>query len=151
MASSGVRWTCVYERASVMESMSETAKQHVQTLQVQGLYLSKANHQLPIDFAAHWLLPHPFGSDSRYDPVSAEDMPAYKPQAAQVRCGRTRARLRRAVTRQPPRRRGAAGSHPGPSSALALGADEAARHRRLPPEEQAQRPEASGPQVYGLQ
>jgi hypothetical protein len=66
---SGVRWTYAYERASVAETMEETARAHVQTLQVQGLYLSKANAKLPIDLAAHWLLPHPFGRDSRYDPV----------------------------------------------------------------------------------
>ena len=82
---SGVRWTYAYERASVLESMEDTAAQHVQTLQVQGLYLSKANHKLPIDFAAHWLMPHPFGRDSRYDPVSADDSPAYKPQAAPMK------------------------------------------------------------------
>lgn len=82
---SGVRWTYAYERASVAETMEETARAHVQTLQVQGLYLSKANAKLPIDLAAHWLLPHPFGRDSRYDPVSADDMPAYKPQAATMK------------------------------------------------------------------
>ena len=64
----GVRWTYSYERQSVLESMADTAKSHVETLQVQGLYLSTKNNNLPIDFAAHWLLPHPFGRDSRYDP-----------------------------------------------------------------------------------
>ena len=65
--------------------MEETAKAHVQTLQVQGLYLSKAENRLPVDFAAHWLAPHPFGRDSRYDPVSADDMPAYRPQASPMK------------------------------------------------------------------
>ena len=81
----GVRWTYSYERQSVLESMADTAKSHVETLQVQGLYLSTKNNNLPIDFAAHWLLPHPFGRDSRYDPVSADDLPAYKPQAAPMK------------------------------------------------------------------
>lgn len=54
-------------------------------LQVQGLYLSTKSSKIPIDMAAHWLLPHPFGRDSRYDPVSADDAPSYKPQAATMK------------------------------------------------------------------
>ena len=81
----GVRWTYSFERSLVVESMEDVALQHVQTLQVQGLYLSKRNAKVPVDVAAHWLLPHPFGRDSRYDPVSADDSPAYKPQAATMK------------------------------------------------------------------
>jgi len=40
---------------------------------------------MPIDFSAHWLLPHPFGRDSRYDPVSASDAPAFKPTASPMK------------------------------------------------------------------
>ena len=75
-----VRWTSSYERASVVEQMAETAKSHVETLQVQGLYLSTANHRLPVDLGVHWLLPHPFGRDSRFDPIGPDDTPAFKPQ-----------------------------------------------------------------------
>ena len=81
----GVRWTYHYERASLLESMEDTAKAHVETLQVQGLYLSKANHRIPVDFSAHWLTMHPFGTDSRYDPISAADEPAYRPQASPMK------------------------------------------------------------------
>lgn len=81
----GVRWTYTYERATVLESMQETALAHVQTLQTQGLYLSKKGGRMPVDFSAHWLLPHPFGRDSRYDPITSSDEPAYKPQAAPMK------------------------------------------------------------------
>ncbi|KAL3933762.1 MAG: hypothetical protein SGPRY_000138 [Prymnesium sp.] len=33
-------------------------------------------------FSAHWLGLHPFGRDSRYDPIGADDSPAFRPQAA---------------------------------------------------------------------
>lgn len=82
---SGVRWAFHYERASVLESMLELSSAHVGTLQLQGLYLSTKNNKLPLDFAAHVLMPHPFGTDSRYDPVGADDSPAYKPQAATMK------------------------------------------------------------------
>jgi hypothetical protein len=82
---SGVRWTALYERASVLEGMQEAARAHVQTLQMQGLYLSKEGHRIPVDFSAHWLLPRPFGTDSRYDTVSASDEPAFKPQASSMK------------------------------------------------------------------
>ena len=62
----GSRWTYEYERRSVYEAIDEMVKLHVNTLQVQGLYLSKAGHRMPEDFSAHWLLPHPFGRDSRF-------------------------------------------------------------------------------------
>jgi hypothetical protein len=78
----GVGWECAYERAAVVETMGETAKAHVETLMVQGLYLAKEGHAFPVDFSAHWLLPHPFGRDSRYDPVSTRDAPAYRPGKA---------------------------------------------------------------------
>ena len=38
-----------------------------------------------IDFSAHWLLPQPFGVDSRYDPIGATAEPAYRPQASQMK------------------------------------------------------------------
>lgn len=81
----GVRWTYEYERRSVLDSMDETARLQVQTLQVQGLYLSTSNAKMPIDFSAHWLLPHPFGRDSRYDPISSADEPKFRPQANPMR------------------------------------------------------------------
>jgi len=81
----GVRWTYTYERASLVETMEETATAHVQQLQVQGLYISKKGSRIPVDFSAHWLLPHPFGRDSRYDPITSSDEPAYKPQAAPMK------------------------------------------------------------------
>ena len=37
---------------------------------------------MPIDVSAHWLLPHPFGRDSRYDPITSADEPTYRPQAS---------------------------------------------------------------------
>ena len=98
---SGVRWTYAYERASVVESMADLAKSHVQTLQVQGLYLSKENNQLPVDFSAHWLLPHPFGRDSRYDPVSADDSPRYKPEASPMKLRATDGYRPKTRTRDP--------------------------------------------------
>jgi len=81
----GVRWTADYERRSVIESMAETAKLHVQTLQVQGLYLDKSSHRIPVDLSAHWLGLHPFGRDSRYDPVGPSDEPGFKPHAAEMK------------------------------------------------------------------
>lgn len=82
---SGVRWTYTYERASVLESMQDAATAHVNTLQVQGLYISKSGGRMPVDFSAHWLLPHPFGRDSRYDPITSADEPSYKPQASPMK------------------------------------------------------------------
>lgn len=35
-----------------------------------------------MQFSAHWLGLHPFGRDSRYDPVGVDDSPKFKPQAA---------------------------------------------------------------------
>jgi len=81
----GTSWTSEYERRSVVEAMDEIAKLHVKTLQVQGLYLSTAESKMPIDFSAHWLLPHPFGRDSRYDPISSSDAPAFRPSASPMK------------------------------------------------------------------
>ena len=61
----GVRWVPTYERTSVLESMQDTARLHVQTLQVQGLYLDKSSHRIPVDLSAHWLLMSPFGARVR--------------------------------------------------------------------------------------
>jgi len=82
---SETRWSYEHERRLVREGMDELAKLHVNTLQVQGLYLSTSEAKMPIDFSAHWLLPHPFGRDSRYDPVSASDAPAFKPTASPMK------------------------------------------------------------------
>jgi len=81
----GVRWVSTYEHTSVLESMQETARLHVQTLQVQGLYLDKSSHRIPVDLSAHWLLMSPFGRDSRFDPVGPSDEPAFKPQASEMK------------------------------------------------------------------
>lgn len=81
----GSRWTYDYERQAVLEQMDELAKLQVNTFQVQGLYLSKSGHKMPIDFSAHWLLPHPFGRDSRYDPISSSDEPAFRPSASPMK------------------------------------------------------------------
>jgi len=81
----GVRWVPTYERTSVLESMQDTARLHVQTLQVQGLYLDKSSHRIPVDLSAHWLLMSPFGRDSRFDPMGPSDEPAYKPQASEMK------------------------------------------------------------------
>jgi len=102
---SGVRWTYSYERASVLTAMREAAALHVQTLQVQGLYLSKAGHSIPVDFAAHWLLPHPFGRDSRSDPISSADEPAYRPQASLMRLKATDGYKPGSKLRDPDRKR----------------------------------------------
>jgi len=102
---SGVRWTYTYERASVLTAMREAAALHVQTLQVQGLYLSKAGHSIPVDFAAHWLLPHPFGRDSRSDPISSADEPAYRPQASLMRLKATDGYKPGSKLRDPDRKR----------------------------------------------
>lgn len=81
----GLKWSCSYERAAVLESMAEAARAHVETHMVQGLYLAQSGHSVPVDISAHWLLPHPFGRDSRYDPISATDLPVYKPKATTMR------------------------------------------------------------------
>jgi hypothetical protein len=65
--------------------MEEAARLQVQTFQVQGLYLSKSGHKMPVDFSAHWLLPHPFGRDSRYDTISSSDEPTFKPHASPMK------------------------------------------------------------------
>jgi len=79
------KWSVEYERRSVLDAMDEIAKLHVNTLQTQGLYLSTSNYKMPIDLSAHWLLPHPFGRDSRYDPVSSSDEPAFRPSASPMK------------------------------------------------------------------
>jgi len=81
----GVRWTFLYERLAAAEMIEESARLQVQTFQVQGLYLSTKNAKMPIDFSAHWLLPHPFGRDSRFDPITSSDEPSFRPNAAPMR------------------------------------------------------------------
>jgi|Transcript_12601 hypothetical protein len=78
----GLKWTYSYEMQAVAENIAENANLHLQTLQVQGLYLPTDGVKLPLDMAVHWLGLHPFGRDSRYDPVGAGDAPAFRPQAA---------------------------------------------------------------------
>jgi len=78
----GIGWSYTYERQAVVDMMEEAARLQVQTFQVQGLYLSKSGHKMPVDFSAHWLLPHPFGRDSRYDPITSSDEPTFKPHAS---------------------------------------------------------------------
>jgi hypothetical protein len=81
----GMRWSYTYERQAVVEMIEEAARLQVQTFQVQGLYLSKSGHRMPVDFSAHWLLPHPFGRDSRFDPISSSDEPTFKPHASPMK------------------------------------------------------------------
>ena len=81
----GVRWTTAYERTAVVDAMQESARAHIETLQVQGLYLPMTGHKLPIDFSAHWLGLRPFGRDSRYDPVTVKDEPRYRPHASPMK------------------------------------------------------------------
>jgi len=81
----GMRWSYTYERQSVLDMMVEAARLQVQTFQVQGLYLSTKGHKMPVDFSAHWLLPHPFGRDSRFDPISSSDEPTFRPSASPMK------------------------------------------------------------------
>ena len=67
---------------SIVEAMAEVSEAHIQQLQVQGLYLAKTGHRVPVDVSVHTLRMHPFGRDSRYDPLRPDDAPAYKPQAS---------------------------------------------------------------------
>jgi len=78
----GTSWSYSYEMKAVRDNIAENAALHLQTLQVQGLYLPTEGVKLPLDMAVHWLGLHPFGRDSRYDPVGADDVPAFRPQAA---------------------------------------------------------------------
>jgi len=78
----GIKWSCSYEKQAVVDNVKENAQLHLHTLQVQGLYLPTEGVKLPLDISAHWLGLHPFGRDSRYDPVGADDSPAFRPQAA---------------------------------------------------------------------
>ena len=65
--------------------MAEAARAHVETLMVQGLYLSQSRQSVPVDFSTHLLLPHPFGRDSRYDPILSSDEPASMPKATRMK------------------------------------------------------------------
>jgi len=78
----GTTWSYSYEKRAVQDNVAENAALHLQTLQVQGLYLPTEGVQLPVDMSVHWLGLHPFGRDSRFDPVGADDVPAFRPQAA---------------------------------------------------------------------
>lgn len=74
-----------FEKAAVRNSMSEAARQQIDLWRIQGLYLPMTGFKTPVDIGMHWLLPKPFGLDSRYDAVSSRDKPKFRPKAAAMK------------------------------------------------------------------
>ena len=98
-----------FEKQAVVTSMAEAAKAQappprtcpppprrrprappaprpqVELWRVQGLYLPLDGFKTPVDIGLHWLLPRPFGVDSRYDSISSRDKPKFRPRAAPMK------------------------------------------------------------------
>ena len=82
-------WNFAFEKQGVEMTVGEAGQSHTQTLQVQGLYLPATGYKMPVDIAAHWLMPAPFGRDSKNDPIGSSDTPAFQPKASEMRLSAT--------------------------------------------------------------
>ena len=73
-------WSYLRDLNTFKDSIRQTATEKLQMARLQGIYFKKAKN--PINLSFHYLHPHPFGKDSRFDPLSSKDPVNYNSQAS---------------------------------------------------------------------
>ena len=100
-ASGALAWRHDVERRALIDAMREVATERLQFARLQGAYVPIQRQ--PIQCSFHYLHPHPFGMDSRFDRPTHADPMRYEPnagtravntmRAASVHQGNTRIKL----------------------------------------------------------